>query len=185
MVFRAFIAVDLPEVAALTDLLAELKHSSEGLKVVAPEHLHVTVKFLGDTEEALAPEILETIREACRGIAPLGLRLQGVGAFPNLRRMSVLWVALEGAEPLAGIARTLDEALVDFGFPKERRPWAAHVTLARVRGGGGLDRARAILESRADARLGEVRVDEVRLKKSVLGPQGPAYTTVGAVRLEG
>lgn len=185
MVFRAFIAVDLPPMRSLEALLGELKAGSPGLKVVAPDHLHVTVKFLGDTEDALAPEILEAMREACRGVPAFDLRVEGVGAFPNLHRMSVLWVALEGAEPLAQIARALDAGLVDFGYPREKRPWTAHVTLARVRGGGGLDRARAVLGSRAEERFGEVRVDEVRLKKSVLGPQGPAYTTVGAVRLEG
>lgn len=185
MAFRAFIAVELPALPPVADLLRELKGASRALKTVSPDHLHLTLKFLGDTEEGLVPELLEVIREACRGTGPCTVRVRGAGAFPSLSRMSVVWLGVEGAEPLARIAKALDGALVDFGFPSEKRPWTAHLTLARVKGGQGLGLVRDALEARADRVFGEVRLDEVRLKKSVLAPSGPAYTTVGAVRLEG
>lgn len=185
MPFRAFISADLPTIPSVVSLAEDLRRASDGLKVVRPEHLHLTLKFLGDTEEGLVPEIVGIMRESSAGTAPFTIRARGTGAFPSLSHMNVLWLGIEGAEPLARIAMSLEEHLEPLGFPSETRPWAAHVTLARVKGGRGLDRARAILEARKDDTFGEHRVDEIRLKKSVLTPQGPAYSTVEAVRLEG
>lgn len=185
MPFRAFISVDLPDMPRLASFHDELRRASDALKMVAPDHLHLTLKFLGDTDEGLAPEIVTAIGEACHGISPFSIRVQGTGAFPSLSRMNVLWVGIRDAEPLARIADHLNASLQDYGFPREKRAFAAHVTLARVRGTRNLDRARFVLASHVEDLFAEVRVDEVRLKKSVLGPQGPTYTTVDAVRLEG
>ncbi len=182
--FRAFISADLPPLPALGELARDLGAASRDLKVVATDHLHLTLKFLGDTEEGLVPEIVGAMREACAGVGPFTIRVRGTGAFPNLARPGVLWVGIEGGEPLGRIAQVLDEHLVALGFTREPRPWSPHVTLARVRGRRGLDRAQEILRAHAEETFAEVRVDEVRLKKSVLGPGGPEYTTVDAVRLE-
>ena len=63
------------------------------------------------------------------------------------------------------------------------RPGGGHVTLARARDDRGLGRVRAVLQSHADETFAETRVDEIRLKKSVLTPDGPVYSTVDAIRL--
>ncbi len=183
--FRAFISADLPSLDAVVRLVDDLRASSRDLKVVAADHLHLTLKVLGDTEEGLVPEITSAMREAAAGVAPFTIRVRGTGAFPNLARPSVLWVGLEGGEPLAQMAKSLDEDLAALGFDRERRAWSPHVTLARVRGRRDLDRAEAVLRARADETFAEVRVEEIRLKKSVLRPGGPEYSTVAAVRLQG
>ncbi len=183
--FRAFIAADLPQIPSLEDLARDLRTASRDLKVVSPDHLHLTLKFLGDAEEGLVPEILSAIREASSGIPPFTIRVRSTGAFPNLSRPSVLWVGLEGGEPLARIAKLLDADLAALGFERETRPWSPHVTLARVRGHAGMDRVKALLLAHERDLFAECRIDEIRLKKSVLRPQGPEYSTVEAVRLEG
>lgn len=185
MPFRAFISADLPPIASLDSLLQDLRHASHDLNLVSADHLHLTLKFLGDTEEGLVPEIVSAMREACVGVPPLALRVHGTGVFPNPSRPNVLWVGIEGAEPLARIAKSLNENLRALGYEVERREWAAHVTLARIRGRLGLDRVLEILRSREDEAFAEVRVEDLRLKKSVLKPQGPEYATVASVRLEG
>ncbi len=185
MPFRAFISADLPPLPRIEALARDLREASRDLKVVSVEHFHLTLKFLGDTEEGLVPEIVSAMREASSGVAPFTVRVRGTGAFPNLSRPSVLWVGIEGAEPLARMAKSLDADLAALGFQPERRPWSPHVTLARARGGRRMDAVRALLQAHETDDLGEARVDEIRLKKSVLQPGGPEYTTVDAVRLEG
>ncbi len=185
MPFRAFISADLPPIPALDALVRGLHEASRDLKVVHADHLHLTLKFLGDTEEGLVPEIVGAMREASAGIRAFTVRVRGTGAFPNLARPSVLWVGLQGGEPLARMARALDESVAALGYERERRPWSPHVTLARVRGSRDLDRAKALLQAHADDLFAEATINEIRLKKSVLRPQGPEYTTVEAVRLEG
>lgn len=185
MPFRAFISADLPPLPRLGYLAASLRDASPDLKVVSAEHMHLTLKFLGDTEEGLVPEIVSAMREASGGTPPFTLRVRGTGAFPNLSRPNVLWVGIEGAEPLARIAKSLDGFLTSLGYEAETRPWSAHVTLARVRGRRGLDRARALLDAEATTLFAEVRIEEILLKKSILKPQGPEYATVEAVPLAG
>ncbi len=185
MPFRAFISADLPPLPALEALARDLAATSRDLKVVATDHLHLTLKFLGDTEEGLVPEIVSAMREATAEVQSFSIRVRGTGAFPNLARPGVLWVGIEGGEPLGRIAKTLDEHLVALGFAREGRPWSPHVTLARVRGRRGIDQAQEILRAHATETFAEVRIEEIRLKKSVLQPRGPEYTTVDAVRLRG
>lgn len=185
MTFRAFISVDLPTMPSVVDLAEQLRRASDSLKVVHAEQLHLTLKFLGDTEEGLVPEIIESLRAASRGIGPFTIRVQGTGAFPSLSHMNVLWVGIEGAEPLERVAAALDEGLERLGYERERRPWTAHTTLARVKGGRGLDRVREVLAAHREEVFAETRVEEIRLKKSVLTPQGAVYSTVDAVRLVG
>jgi len=183
--FRGFIAAEVPAGPRLDALAADLSDASPSLKVVRTDQLHLTIKFLGDTEDGLIPEIVAAIREATTGVDPFEARLRGTGAFPSVARMSVIWVGVEGAEPLARIAETLETSLESLGFPRERRPWKAHVTLARVKGRGELGRARRILEAHADDAFGAYTVDAIVLKKSVLTPDGARYSIVDAVPLTG
>jgi len=183
MTFRGFIAVDVPGTPALDQLAADLRRASPSLRVVDTGQVHLTVKFLGETEEGLIPEIVTTIREATAGVPPFEIRVRGTGAFPSLGRMNVIWVGVEGAEPIAKIADSLEAALEALGFPREGRPWKAHVTLARVKGRSDLDRVRRILESHASDLFGTHTADAVHLKRSVLTPQGARYSVVETVRL--
>ena len=183
MTFRGFIAVDVPGGPVLDALAGDLEKASPSLKVVGTHQLHLTVKFLGDTEEGLVPQIVTAINEAMTGLRPFQIRVRGTGAFPSLGRMNVIWVGVEGAEPIARVADSLEASLERLGFPRERRPWKPHVTLARVKGGLNLDRVRGILEARATEDFGTYTVDSVHLKKSVLTPQGAQYSVVETVRL--
>ncbi len=185
MTFRGFIAVDVPPSRSLEALAEDLRGASASLKVVSTDQLHLTVKFLGDTEEGLIPEIVVAIREACADVRPFEIRVRGTGAFPSLGRMNVIWVGVEGAEPIARIAGALEASLEPLGFPREARPWTAHATLARVKGHRDLDRVRRILEAHAVDLFAAHRVDAVHLKKSVLTPTGAQYSIVETVALEG
>ncbi len=183
MTFRGFVAVDIPSTPALDGFAAELRAASHSLKVVSTAQLHLTLKFLGDTEEGLVPEIAAAIREAAGGNAPFEIRVRDTGAFPSPSRMSVIWVGVEGAEPLARIASALEGSLELMGFPRETRSWKAHVTLARVKGHRDLDRVRHVLEAHTGDLFATHRVESIELKKSVLTPQGADYSIVESIRL--
>jgi len=170
--FRGFVAVDIPPSPSLERFAEQLHNASASLKVVSTNRLHLTVKFLGDTEEGLVPEIEGAAREACADIRPFEITVRGTGAFPSLSRMNVVWVGVEGAEAIGR------ESL---GFAAERRPWKAHVTLARVKGHRDLDRVRGVIEAHRDDVFGHHRVDRIYLKKSVLTPAGAQYSIVSTV----
>ena len=185
MRFRAFISADMEPQPELVRLLQELRRTTPGLKVVRPELMHVTLKFLGDTEESLVDDIAAAMTEAARQTAPLKVTLKGMGAFPSMSNIRVVWVGMEGGQTLAQIASRLDELLALKGFERDAKGFKPHLTVARARDGGGAQRVQELIRQNAATVFGEHTVDRILLKKSVLGPSGPTYSDVREVRLEG
>lgn len=182
MRFRAFLAVDLDGGLRADKVLTELRTSGADLRLVDARNLHITIKFLGDTEESRIPDVRGAMEESVRSIAPFELIFRGLGVFPNRNRIRVVWIGLEGAEPLSLIARRLDESLSRIGFGKEG-DFSPHLTVARVKSPRNRDRLAGILDERADEDLGKMTVGRIALKKSVLSSAGPTYTTVEEVML--
>ena len=185
MPFRGFIAVEVGPLPPLLPLLDELRATGADLKVVAPENLHLTLKFLGDVSDERADAIVEAVRGACQGQDPFTMRLTGMGTFPPRGAPRVVWVGLEGAEPLEAIARALEERLLLLGYPAEDRPFRAHVTLARARSPQGKGAVIGVVKAHERDELGAVEVRDVRLMRSELSRAGPTYSVVASVPLEG
>ncbi|MEM0449430.1 MAG: RNA 2',3'-cyclic phosphodiesterase [Methanomassiliicoccales archaeon] len=178
---RAFIAVDLSPLPALESVLKEL-NEIKGVKAVEPSTLHITLKFLGDTEERLSPTISDIMREAVYEIEPFEVEISGGGAFPEKGPARVIWAGIQGGNSLQIIARRLEEKCAALGFPREDRGFKAHLTLARIKDPRASKQAREVVEKISCSHFGKKKVEEIVLKKSVLRPQGPDYFDVLKVR---
>jgi len=176
--FRAFIAADIHPSERLLGVFRELAQSRADLKIVKPGLLHVTLKFLGDTEESLADEISARIRESTEGVNRFKIRLQGMGAFPSMSNIRVVWVGIDDGKLLGEIAQRLDSRLSDLGFERDKKGFVPHITLARTRTPRNIANVQEILRTNAASDYGEYPVDSILLKKSVLGPHGPTYSVV-------
>jgi len=183
MAFRGFISVDLDSFGPLDSLAREIASAGADVKVVNTDIMHLTLKFLGDTEENLIPSIVAVMKDSVQGVEPFKIKLAGTGAFPNPTYMKVLWVGLDDGGVLKPVAEKIDIGLSKFGFGKEERAFSPHVTVARVKGSRGKDRLKDILERHKADVFGEQTVTSVRLKKSVLSPRGPTYSTLEEARL--
>lgn len=183
MSFRAFISVDLARQKEIEDYIVELKQADPTLKVVDPAQIHVTLKFLGETDESSVPDIAEAMAKAAEGVPPFEVRFKGTDAFPSKNRIRVVWVGMNDALPMATMATRLDESLSAKGFEREKRPFAPHLTVARTKTEGSSPVVRQLIENHKDAELGSQRIGAIRLKKSVLTRCGPEYTTVEEVKL--
>jgi len=177
--FRAFISVDIEPSDKLVGMIRDLMASRADLKIVRPELLHLTLKFLGDTEESLAVDVMARMARSVEGIEPFTMRLKGMGAFPSMSNIRVVWVGIEDGPLLKDIASRLDNNLSDLGFERDRKGFVPHLTLARTRSGKNIANVQALLQENATKEYGEYLVDRILLKKSVLSPQGPTYSTVG------
>ena len=184
MKIRTFIAVDIGPLEELVNIEAALRDVGADLKLVAPENIHITLKFLGDTSEDSVEEIIEIISECAKDIKPFKLQFKGTGAFPNLNYMKVLWVGLENYGPLETIAKNLNTELSKLGFKSEKRGFKPHVTLARVKSRKNKTALRELILNYKDQSFTELDVDNIRQKKSVLGSTGPTYYTLGEIKLE-
>lgn len=183
MSFRAFIAVDIEPDESLKGILGQLRRSGADLKVVRPELLHLTLKFLGETEEGDVDDIASKMKDAVRGTPAFSVRLVGMGAFPSMSNIRVMWVGMEDADPLQDIALRLDDSMRELGFERDRKGFKAHLTVARARSSARMGGAQAILRQNATSDFGTYQVGSIRLKKSVLSPQGPHYSDVREVPL--
>jgi len=176
--FRAFISADIVPSEALVSVLRRLASSRADLKTVKPELMHLTLKFLGDAEESEVDEVMVRIQKATEGLQPFKIRLKGMGAFPSMSNIRVVWVGIEDGGPLARIAEDLDRSMSELGYEREKRGFKPHLTLARTRSARNISNVQEILMEDAATDYGEYRVDRVLLKKSVLTPNGPIYSTV-------
>ena len=134
---RLFVAVTLP--AEAREAIARVIHALRaadvsGLRLVNPEGVHLTLKFLGNVDRSLLPALTDALHAVGEGAAPFALQLSGVGAFPNPRSPRVLWAGVLGdTESLTALASRVDDTCSTLGFSRERRPFSPHLTLARVR----------------------------------------------------
>ena len=177
---RCFISVDIED-QALLDALEEaqrrLETAGADLKRVERENIHITVRFLGDVREGLVGELQRLVSGTV--FDPFRVELRGLGVFPSLRRPRVVWVGIsDGVEELTDIFRRLERELVGMGFRPESRGFSPHITLARVRSGRNRERLAEELRGRASEFFGGFEIEHIRLKKSVLTPRGPIYTTI-------
>jgi len=169
---RCFVAVDLPD--EMREEIGRLQSgiATQGLRLVRPELVHVTIKFLGDVPE----EKVDRVKEALSTVkaAPFTARVRGMGAFPG-RSVRVVWLGLES--DFSGLYNKVEEALKLLGYPPEERGFAPHVTIGRV-GRPNAATSRELLakiSSQSALDLGSFEVNEFYLKKSTLTPGGPIY----------
>lgn len=189
---RLFIALPLPaEVeTALGRILDDLRPRSHDVKWVPSKNIHLTVKFLGDTEASLVDKIKAAIYQVAAICQPIEGVIDRIGGFPNLKRPRVIWVGeSEPSEQAARIAGQLDLRLRKLGFEPESRPFNGHLTLGRVRQGRRIDDLAKQLEGYAFSPI-PVRLDRLVLFKSILGPGGATYerlheAALGAERFSG
>lgn len=182
MTFRAFISVDIEVTPKLSEFEERLRGSDAPLKLVDLDNIHLTLKFLGDTDEALIDDIVRAMTLSVEHIEPFTMEMKGTGAFPNLNYMKVIWVGLENADALVTIAKTLDRELTKLGFKREKRGFHPHITMARVKGARKKNILAQVINEHKDETFGSQKVECIRLKKSVLSREGPTYSTVKEVK---
>lgn len=177
--FRLFVALPLPE--DVRSHLASLCSGLPGARWVAPEAMHVTLRFIGEVGGAEAEDIHEALE---RIQAPaFDLTLSGLGCFESGRRVHSLWVGIEREPNLLRLQEKIESALVRTGIEPERRKFKAHVTLARFRGGDH-PRIGTFIERNNRFAMTPFPVDRFTLFRSFLGRQGPHYEPLAEYFLE-
>jgi 2'-5' RNA ligase len=182
---RTFIAVELPpEVKRkIEEVQSPLKRTDTYVAWVKPGNVHLTLKFLGEVEEERIEDVFQGTETALKGSKAFNLSLKGLGCFPNLRRPRVVWLGVDkGKDGLAFMQRQIEEELSELKFPKEQRPFSAHLTIGRVKSPKNIEKLISLIET-TNFQTEEVVVDEVVVMKSQLHPQGAIYTPLKKIKL--
>lgn len=179
---RLFVAAELDDAVravaehAADDLRQRLRRTGLDARWVAPENMHLTLVFIGNVEDAAAESFVSAIHRPF-GVSPFALRLGRCGAFPPSGPPRVIWIGLaEGGDGLREVQSDVVRRLQPLGFEPERRPFSAHLTLARVK---DVPRA-AARDVRAIVTAAKVpdascTITRVALFRSHLSPKGSRY----------
>jgi 2'-5' RNA ligase len=180
---RSFIAFDIDSetvIKHLTEIQKTLVNTGADLKMVQPQNIHVTMRFLGN----IPPNMVDSIHEQMEKVSftPFEIELRGLGAFPTLRYARVVWVGIKkGAEKLTDIFNQLEPRLHGLGFKPDPKGFSPHLTIARVKSGRNKTELICTIQEFEDYQFGVIKGSSLRLKKSVLTPKGPIYSTLKAV----
>jgi 2'-5' RNA ligase len=175
---RAFLAAEFNPAleGPATEAQNALKgRAGGGFRWAPPGRIHLTLRFLGEIPEGIAPGLGQAVSAAVAGLHGFPLGTSGYGAFPDPAHARIVWLGL--ADPTGGLPRllaALDTALSPFALPWEERPFVAHLTLGRHRGGGA-DLGPAFRNAGSPAATAHL-LEGVALCRSVPGPSGPIHT---------
>jgi 2'-5' RNA ligase len=185
---RLFIAIDLDDDARaaigaeqkrLAAALAAARRSS--IRWVRPDHMHLTLVFLGEVEEARAEAVIEETRRHV-ALPPFDLVFAGAGVFPPRGAPNVLWIGvIAGAERAIALQAELARRVARHGVALETRPFRPHLTVGRWRDSRSADRDH--VSSAGDRVVATLHVDHATLYQSRLSPAGPSYTPLARANL--
>lgn len=183
MTLRCFIAIEIPETIrkSISDIIACLKKSGSDVKWVAHENIHITLQFLGETEESIIPAIKGALDKILAPYSPFYIKITDIGCFPDGRRPRVIWVGMEESQTLINLRGDIADELVKFGYPKEERGFTPHVTIGRVKSNRNMGELLRRLEEFTATDFPDFEVQNITLMKSELNPSGAKYYSLAEI----
>jgi 2'-5' RNA ligase len=178
---RCFISIDLDK--NLKNKVAEIEKKIGNLgvdvKFVEPENLHFTIKFLGEVSENEVDEIKKSLKICFKNEVHFKIKISGIGYFGNPKYLRTLWLGIkEGEMELTKLMKNVN-ANINFG-EEERTP---HLTIGRMKSGKNRQFLLHFLYENENVNIGEMDVNEVKLKLSTLTKNGPVYNDLESFKL--
>lgn len=181
---RLFIAVKIEANEQLQAIIADLKKSGKNnINWVDLNHLHLTLEFLGNTEETIIDSIKTAIEETCMLHKAFELELSGTGTFGNRNKPHVLWIGIKPCPELMSIQNSIHKKLLQLGFELEQRPYKPHLTLGRIKKIENIQSFNDIIDKHSNTYTGKTSVYNIILFESILTKAGATYKQAYVVGL--
>ncbi|MCX7353384.1 MAG: RNA 2',3'-cyclic phosphodiesterase [Alphaproteobacteria bacterium] len=177
---RLFVALELPE--TVRTRLSFLCAGVPGARWVAPENMHMTLRFIGDVEEPVCDEVVDALLDVRAHAFDLVLR--DFGIFEQGRIVHTLWLGVERTEALMNMQAKIERALTGAGLEHERRRYTPHVTLARLKVAPE-HRVAEFIAANSPFRMDPIPVGRFALFSSHLSRNGASYAVEEVFPLEG
>ena len=187
MLLRCFIAIEIPETVkrSIAYISDSLKKSGADVKWIADENIHITLQFLGETEESLIPEIKEALYKILAPYSLFYIKIGDVGCFPSARRPRIIWVGIEDSQSLINLYKNIASEMVKFGYQKEERGFTPHLTIGRVKSNRNMGELLKRLEEFTVTDFPAFEVQNIRLMKSELKPSGAKHYCLAEIPIGG
>jgi len=176
---RAFVSVEISNkevVKSITNFQSKINIKA---KEVEPQNLHFTLQFLGEISE----DVSQKIKHALKTIefSTFNINFKGLGAFPKMKFPKVIWIGTDeiGGNALVDLAKKVENVLAPLGFISDK-PFKSHITIFRIK--NKIDDISKKLEKFESYEFGSQKISKIKLKQSVLTPQGPVYSDLEEIR---
>jgi 2'-5' RNA ligase len=183
---RIFIALKVEEGATLLEMFSALKSALKNdiIKWTSIDNIHITLAFLGDTQESLINDISVMLAEKCHGYGKFSLTLKGCGIFRNFSDPRIIWTGIEPSSRLIALNESIMTGLKMLNIKMEDRPYNPHLTLGRIKHLNDKDLLKHFIDRFLNIELQTVPVSEVILYESILTQSGPVYKPLAKFSLE-
>lgn len=182
---RIFIALKVEAEKPLMTMISSLKSglNRDLIKWTSPDNIHITLAFLGDTEENMIKLICSMLKEKCKETGRFELILKGVGVFRNFRDPRIIWTGIEPSEKLVYLNEIIIIGLKGLNINLEDRPFNPHLTIGRIKHLNENETLRVLIEQYKNSELQIIPVYEVILFESILLHSGPVYKPISRFNL--
>ena len=174
---RTFISIDVPITDEIKNIVDRVRHI-RNVKSVSVKQIHITLRFLGCTDERRLPELCSRLQSKFEGFGRFDVSVKGTGVFPDAKRPRVVWMGVESPEPLIKASRMVTEVLDEMGLDYDRKAFSPHITIGRVNGKAELDDVLMIQDI-----FSQFTCTEIKVMGSELRPTGAVHTVIGTVKL--
>ena len=174
---RTFIAFQIQAGSKIVECAGRLKDilQEESIKWVDTDRLHVTLSFLGDTQEERIPAICGMLEKYVPAYPSPGVQIRGMGVFRSMKDPRVIWLGMAPMPSLAELKEKMDRELAPMGFQAGDRPFRPHLTLGRIKRLKNRDLLSGLLQEYRDHLFLEGSIRELIFYESILRPGGPVY----------
>jgi 2'-5' RNA ligase len=177
---RLFIGIEITRRKRLEEAYQVMRTSlrMERINWVSPENFHITLKFLGDTPVDDISQIMDRLKDLCKGLNPFTISLTSLGVFKNLHEPRVIWIGCNPCNALSGFQASLEKGLSEIGIEPEERTFLPHLTLGRMTAIRQINPLTQLITNYKYFEFQQQEVDRIILYESVLNPSGPKYDKV-------
>lgn len=182
---RIFIAIKVEPEKTLLDLISSLRSGmvNDNIKWTNISNIHITLAFLGDTDESIIKNIIQMLKEVCTGLTPFQLRMKGTGVFRNFSDPRIIWTGIEQPDRLLQLNKLILSGFGELNIDLSDKPFNPHLTLGRIKHLSDKNVFKGIIEQFQNTDIQTVPVNEVVLYESILLPAGPVYKPLAKVAL--
>ena len=183
---RIFIAVKVNPEETFLKMISSFKSVlfNENIKWINPENIHITLAFLGDTDEELIKDISSMLEKVCGNSGNFELTIRGTGVFRNINDPRIIWTNIVHSEKLVKLTDKILVGLTEMNIKLEDKPFKLHITIGRIKHLKNKETFKKLTEQYQNTELQRLHVTEVILYESILLPQGPKYIPIGRYKLD-
>ena len=183
---RTFIAIDIPVSREIKEILQLFAHrlESERIKWLKEDNLHLTLKFLGDTNEEKIEHIGSKLRQLATQSLQFSLTIKNAGVFKSLARPTIVWLGFEESDPLGLLKNTIEKEISALDYPEEQRKFTPHLTIGRIKSLKNKKALQQIVQEFQQKTILQFTVAEIIFYESILSYNGPEYIKLGSYPLK-